>query len=144
MKGISAVAGHFQENWTFTPISWEYFNLKTSEILTNDPDVPIIAAPFVELLSAKSMTIPVEQTTKRCSYAFHCVFSIAEGIGMFDYWNALSEFQKLYENRTIGADNLVIAFEEVTSSISSVRDGRNLQQATVLFSTYENLDLEKI
>jgi len=142
MKGISAIAGHFQQNWTQTPISWEYFNVKEEGILTNNPDLPIIAAPYVELLNVTSMTIPVESTTKRCLYGFHVVFSLAEGSGMKLYWDALLEFQKLYENKTLSIEDFSMAFEEVRSSISSQRDGRSLQQSTVLFTTYENLSLE--
>jgi len=141
MKGISAVAGHFQQNWTHTPISWEYFNVHDEGILTNDPSIPIIAAPFIELLTVKSMTIPIEQTTKRCLYCLHVVFSLAEGSGMFAYWNALTELQKLYENRTIPVDGLVVAFQELENSVSSSRTGRSLQQASIRFFTYENLDL---
>jgi hypothetical protein len=141
MLGISAVAGHFQQNWTHTPISWEYFNVKDESILTNDPSVPIIAAPFIELLTVKSMTIPIEQTTKRCLYCLHVVFSLSEGSGMFSYWKALTELQKIYENRTIPVDGLVVAFQEVENSISSSRGGRSLQQASIRFFTYENLDL---
>ena len=60
---------------------------------------------------------------------------------MFAYWNALTELQKLYENRTIPVDDLVVAFQEVENSISSSRTGRSLQQASIRFFTYENLDL---
>jgi len=139
MQGIKALSSHFQSNWTQTPISWEYYNVKEEGILTNDPNLPIIAAPYVELLSIKSMTVPIEKSTKRCLYAFHIVFSIKEGVGMESFWSAIGQLQQTYENKNINQDGLILNFEEVQVGPNSVRDGRSLHQATMLFSTYECL-----
>ena len=132
MEEIKAVASHFQNTWTLTPISWEYYNVKEEGILTNDPNLPIIAAPYTELLSIKSMTVPIEKSTKRCLYGFHVVFSIKEGIGMESYWSAVSQLQQTYENKNINVNGLILNFEEVQSGPNSVRDGRSLHQALSL------------
>ena len=130
-----ALLDHLGDNWSYTGISYENFNVpfdpnKTRSGFTNND---IYIAPLIELNTATAREIPLESGTVEERYIFSVSVIADSGVGTQTITARVANLKSLYDRKKFTHESVQFYFDAIIENRGfSVQDGARFEVLVAL------------